>query len=73
METVEIQVEGMHCGGCEDRLAAALGRVEGVGTVSADHESGNVRVLFDSGRVDEAHLRQQITACGYDPLPRGDG
>jgi copper chaperone CopZ len=73
METVNIQVAGMSCGGCEDRLAAALKRVAGVGSVSADHETGDVRVLFDVARVDEAQLREQITACGYDPLPSGAG
>lgn len=56
---------------CEDRLAAALRRVAGVGSVSADHETGNVRVLFDVGAVDEAQLREQITACGYGPLSSG--
>lgn len=73
METADINVKGMTCGGCEDRLAAALKRVEGVGRVSADHETGNVRVLFDVGLVDEAQLREQIVACGYDPVPSGAG
>jgi len=72
MKTTEIQVSGMSCGGCEDRLAAALGRVAGVGTVDADHQSGVVRVLFDESRVDEAGLRDQIIVCGFDPLANGD-
>jgi len=68
METVDIRVDGMSCGGCEDRLTEALGRVAGVGTVAADHEKGNVRVLFDSRRIGEADLRERITLCGFDPL-----
>jgi len=72
MQTVDISVAGMSCGGCEDRLAAALSRVDGVGTVSADHEIGNVRVLFDDARVDEARLREQISVCGFDPLDTRD-
>ena len=71
METIDIEVKGMSCGGCEDRLRAALQRVAGVGSVSADHVTGNVRVLFDVGIVGEALLRERITACGYDPLPSG--
>lgn len=72
METVTIVVGGMSCGGCEDRLAAALGRVDGVGTVSADHQTGLVRVMFDSVRVDESRLREQISVCGYDPMDDSD-
>jgi len=72
MDTVDIRVAGMSCGGCEERLAAALGRVHGVSTVSADHETGNVRVLFDSDRVDEARLREQVSVCGFDPLGDSD-
>jgi copper chaperone len=68
METVDIRVDGMSCGGCEDRLTDALGRVGGVGTVAADHEKGNVRVLFDPGRIGEADLRERIALCGFDPL-----
>jgi len=67
METLNIEVDGMSCGGCEDRLGAALQRVEGVGSVAADHETGRVRVIFDVSRVDEGQLRDQIVACGYDP------
>jgi copper chaperone len=68
METADIRVDGMSCGGCEDRLTEALGRVAGVGSVAADHEKGNVRVMFDSQRISEADLRERITLCGFDPL-----
>jgi copper chaperone CopZ len=68
METVSIRVEGMTCESCEQRLATALGRVEGVSRVSADHETGNVRVLFDAERVAEPQLSEQIVACGYELL-----
>jgi len=72
MKTVDIRVAGMSCGGCEDRLAAALGRVAGVGAVAAQHETGIARVLFDDARVDEAGLRAQISVCGFDPLNGSD-
>jgi len=67
METADIRVDGMSCGGCEERLSAALARVAGVGTVAADHERGNVRVLFDPAKVELEKLREYIAACGFDP------
>ncbi|MQA15080.1 MAG: copper chaperone, partial [Pseudonocardiaceae bacterium] len=30
MDTLNLQVEGMSCGGCEQRIGTVLGRVEGV-------------------------------------------
>ena len=72
MTTADIRVDDMHCGGCENTLAAALKRVDGVTEVSADHKTGRVRVLFDSARVDEEQLREQIVVCGYNP-PTSDG
>ncbi len=28
----------------------------------------NIRVLFDSKRIDETELREPISTCGFDPL-----
>lgn len=67
MKSVEIPVQGMSCGGCEERLAAALTKTAGVKTVVADHVGCNVRVLFDDSKVTEPELREQISACGFDP------
>ncbi len=67
METVEIPVQGMSCGGCEERLAEALSRTVGVSNALADHVGAKVRILFDSKQVNESQLRAQIAACGFDP------
>ena len=37
-------VEGMMCAGCENRVKSALGEIEGVSEVSANHENGVVIV-----------------------------
>ncbi len=68
METVEISVQGMSCGGCEERLSNALNKTDGVSTALADHVGAKVRVLFDADRVNETQLRAQIAACGFDPV-----
>ncbi len=73
MKTVKIAVSGMSCGGCEERLEAALSRIEGVRSVSADHTGGSVRVLFDPLRVAESDLTGHIVACGYEPSGGTEG
>ena len=65
METVVLQVEGMSCGGCEQRLGTVLGRVEGVREVSADHATGRVQVRVGPELSDPTVLTDRVEAAGF--------
>ncbi|MBW3610489.1 MAG: cation transporter [Actinobacteria bacterium] len=60
-----LQVGGMTCTGCEVRVGKVLGRLDGVRTAAADHQAGEVRVLFDSDQTSPASIGAAITAAGY--------
>lgn len=64
-DTTMLQVEGMTCTGCEQRIGTALRRVDGVRDVTANHTTGEVRVLFDPRRTDQDAVRERITLAGY--------
>jgi copper chaperone CopZ len=64
-EHVTLQVEGMTCTGCEQRLGKALRRVDGVREAAVDHRTGQVRVRFDPAVTDRAALTAQIDTAGY--------
>ncbi len=64
-EDVILQVEGMTCTGCEQRLGKVLRRVEGVREATADHRTGQVQVRFDPAITDRAALATQIDTAGY--------
>jgi copper chaperone CopZ len=64
-ENVTLQVEGMTCTGCEQRLGKALRRLEGVREATADHRTGEVRVRFDPAVTDRAALAAQVGTAGY--------
>jgi len=64
-ENVTLQVEGMTCTGCEQRLGKALRRVDGVREATADHRTGQVRVCFDPAVTDRAALADQVDNAGY--------
>lgn len=66
METVELQVDGMTCAGCEQRVGAVLGRVEGVREVTADHTTGRVQVRIGPELADRDVLGQRIENAGYE-------
>ncbi|WP_298866696.1 heavy metal-associated domain-containing protein [uncultured Microbacterium sp.] len=65
LETIVLQVEGMTCTGCEQRLRNALRRVDGVSDANADHVSGRVEVGLRGGGTDWSVLAETITRAGY--------
>ncbi|MFF5990616.1 MULTISPECIES: heavy-metal-associated domain-containing protein [Prauserella] len=60
-----LQVEGMSCSGCEQRIGAVLRRVDGVSGVVADHTCGRVEVRVDPAVTDRTVLVERIEAAGY--------
>ena len=71
MKRVEMAVSGMSCAGCEQRIAAVLGRLDGVADVEADHQAGTVAVDYDPGTVDEAAIADRLADAGYERVPTG--
>lgn len=68
METVVLQVRGMSCSGCEQRLGNVLGRVEGVRGVVADHSTGHVEVRVGPELSGRSVLAERIIAAGYEVI-----
>jgi len=66
METVTLQVSGMTCTGCEQRVDTVLRRVEGVREVYADHTTGRVEVRVGAKLTDPGLLGQRIETAGYE-------
>ncbi len=65
MKTLVLQVDGMTCTGCEQRIGTVLRRVEGVREVAADHTTGQVEVRVGSELTDPSVLAERITEAGY--------
>lgn len=65
METLVLQVEGMTCAGCEQRVGTVLRRVQGVREVSAEHSTGRVQVRVGPELADRGVLGERIEAAGY--------
>ena len=64
-QTLTLQVRGMSCAGCEQRIGAALRRLGGVLEATADHTSGQVRVRFDPTGTDRGAVLDRIVLAGY--------
>ena len=62
---LSLTVTGMTCGGCENAVKRAVGRLEGVTEVTASHGENRVGVTYDPARVTPDQIRQKIVAAGY--------
>ena len=66
MTTINLNVEGLTCGGCEKSVRNALLAHDGVNEVTASHETGVVAIEFDDNQIEQAALKQAIEDAGFD-------
>lgn len=63
-ERMVLGVRGMDCAACEQRLAAAVQRVEGVRSAVADHTAGVLEVELGP-EADRAAVAARVVKAGY--------
>ncbi len=60
-----LQVTGMDCSHCAQRLGSALERAEGVIRAEVD-PAGTATVRYDEQRLSEGDLAERVRAAGFD-------
>lgn len=65
LQTIDLSIEGMTCGGCEIAVIAAVKQLDGVFEVNASHLEANARIVFDSTATDVDQMRVAIENAGY--------
>lgn len=60
-----LKVEGMSCGHCELSVQEELEELDGVKSAKADHETGNVEVVYEEGRVTDGQFEEAVEQAGY--------
>ena len=65
MKEIILIVNGMMCGGCENRVKNAIKNIEGVENVTADHNTGKVIVISDN-EVSEENIKEALEDIGYE-------
>ena len=66
MANINLNVEGITCGGCEKSIRSALLENDGVSNATASHETGIVAIEFDDKKIAPAQLKQAIEDAGFD-------
>lgn len=65
MQTEQLTVTGMTCGGCTNNVTKALTAVDGVSNVIVSLSGGNATVQYDEKITSPEHLKVAIEAAGY--------
>lgn len=66
--SVEFEVEGMTCGGCEKHISDAVYKQEGIIEVTASYENGNTIVKFDDSKTTIKDIEKAIASTSYKVL-----
>ena len=65
MQEVVINVKGMACGGCENRIQNALKTIEGIENVVANHNTGIVTVTAKED-IPVNVMKEKIEDIGFE-------
>ena len=65
MKETILNVKGMVCGGCENRVKNALSQIERIKSVEADFITGIVKVNADE-KVSKEEMEETVTDIGFE-------
>lgn len=65
LQTVEFEVIGMTCGGCEVHVEHAVGELQGIVEVKASYESEKAIVKFDGSKTNLEEIEKAIKTTDY--------
>ncbi len=64
-ETLTVQVDGMSCGACSDKVSKKLASVKGVKEQKVCHESKQAVITFDPAKVSQKDVLAAIDSTGF--------
>ena len=65
MKEIEVKVNGMMCGGCENRVKNALSSLDNVENVEASHIEGTVKVISNQ-EINIDVIKEKIEDLGFE-------
>lgn len=70
MKEIILNVKGMMCEGCENRIQNVVKNIVGVETVKADHNTGKVTITLNKD-VKKEIIAEAIDDIGYEVIKEG--
>lgn len=70
MNTVTLNIEGMHCDGCASNVQSLLERQTGIKKAATSFKDKQARILYDPSAVTEDQVVSVIERGGYSVINR---
>ncbi len=70
MKEIVLNVKGMMCGGCENRIQNVVKNIEGVENVVANHNTGKVTITLNND-IEKEIIAEAINDIGYEVVEEG--
>jgi copper chaperone CopZ len=70
MNTVTLNIEGMHCDGCAANVQSLLERQAGIKKAATSYQDKQARILYDPSAVTEEQLVNVVERGGYSVTSR---
>lgn len=64
-KTVNLKVNGIHCGGCAGKIKNSVAELGIEHQTEVDVATGNVKVQFDGTKASVSDIKSKITAVGF--------
>ncbi|MBF2098924.1 MAG: copper-translocating P-type ATPase [Gloeomargaritaceae cyanobacterium C42_A2020_066] len=71
MAQVNLQIQGMHCASCGQRVEAALERLPGIQSCSVSLATHEASVVYDPAQLTVGEMSQALGQAGYPAEPAG--
>lgn len=61
----KLNITGMHCSGCADRVTKVLNELEGVRSAEVSLDNEEAAVAYDEDQTDSSQLKEAVEKAGY--------
>ncbi len=66
METMQLNIKGMTCGGCVKSVTGVLHKIPGVASVEVSLEQNRATVVYNPAQANPAQFKAAVEDAGYD-------
>lgn len=68
MKTIQktLNISGMHCSGCADRVQQVLSNLQGVRSAKVSLEEERAEVIFDEDQTGVTRMKEVVENAGYE-------
>jgi copper chaperone CopZ len=65
MKEIILNIEGMHCTGCSNRLTKVLNNIDGVERAEVSFETKKANIKYDESKVSVETIKAEIEEAGF--------